>query len=56
MCIAIALAIGELPVELVDAHGLSARVHDRGGEREVRFTGGRPRRCCRPGGAAGSGW
>jgi hypothetical protein len=37
MCTAIALALSELPVELVEAHGLSARVHDRGGEKEVRF-------------------
>ena len=37
MCTAVALALSELPVELVEAHGLSARVHDRGGEREVRF-------------------
>jgi hypothetical protein len=37
MCTAVALALSELPVELVEAHGLSARVHDRGGEKEVRF-------------------
>jgi hypothetical protein len=37
MCTAIALALSELPIELVEAHGLSGRVHDRGGEREVRF-------------------
>jgi hypothetical protein len=37
MCTAIALALSELPVELVESHDLSARVHDRGGEREVRF-------------------
>jgi hypothetical protein len=37
MCTAIALALSELPIELVESHGLSARVHDRGGEREIRF-------------------
>ena len=37
MCTAIALALSELPIELIEAHGLSARVHDRGGEKEVRF-------------------
>jgi hypothetical protein len=33
----IALALSELPSELVERHGLRRRVHDRGGEPEVRF-------------------
>jgi hypothetical protein len=33
----IALAASELPVELTVQHGLDRRVHDRGGEPEVRF-------------------
>ena len=33
----IALAVSELPVELVEAHGLRARLHERGGEPEIRF-------------------
>jgi hypothetical protein len=37
MCVAISLPLSELPVELVEQAGLSARVHDRGGEKEVRF-------------------
>lgn len=37
MCFGIALAWSEIPVTLIDAHGLADRVHDRGGEREVRF-------------------
>jgi hypothetical protein len=37
MCIAIALPVSELPVELIERGGLSERVHDRGGEKEVRF-------------------
>jgi hypothetical protein len=37
MCTAVALPLSELPIELIEAHGLSARVHDRGGEKEVRF-------------------
>ena len=37
MCTAIALPVSELPVELIERCDLSARVHDRGGEREVRF-------------------
>jgi hypothetical protein len=37
MCTAIALTLSELPLELVEAHGLSDRVHERGGEKEVRF-------------------
>ena len=37
MCVAVALPLSELPVELFERCGLSARVHDRGGEKEVRF-------------------
>lgn len=37
MCVAVALPLSELPVELVEQAGLSARVHDRGGGKEVRF-------------------
>ena len=33
----VALALSELPAELVERHGLRARVHDRGGEPELRF-------------------
>ncbi len=33
----VSLALSELPEALMEAHGLSRRVHDRGGEREVRF-------------------
>jgi hypothetical protein len=37
VCTAIALAYSELPLSLLEAHGLEDRVHDRGGEKEVRF-------------------
>jgi hypothetical protein len=37
MCFAIAVAWNELPVSLIERHGLADRAHDRGGEREVRF-------------------
>jgi hypothetical protein len=37
MCTAIVLALSELPVELVETHDLSRFVHERGGEKEVRF-------------------
>ena len=37
MCVGISLAWSELPKELIDRHGLERRVHERGGEREVRF-------------------
>src|SRR5437879_3099526 len=37
MCTAVALAVSELPLDLLETHGLSDRIHDRGGEREVRF-------------------
>src|SRR5262249_25956792 len=33
----VALALSELPEALVERHGLRGRVHDRGGEPEVRF-------------------
>jgi hypothetical protein len=33
----IALAVSDLPEELVERHGLRRRVHVRGGEAEVRF-------------------
>ncbi|WP_439621602.1 hypothetical protein [Gemmata sp.] len=37
MCTAIALATSELPLSLLEQHDLEDRVHDRGGEKEVRF-------------------
>jgi hypothetical protein len=37
MCTAIALAYSELPLSLIEEHGLEKRVHERGGEKEVRF-------------------
>jgi hypothetical protein len=37
MCDGIALAWSELPTELIGRHGLDRRVHNRGGEQEVRF-------------------
>jgi hypothetical protein len=37
MCLGIALARSEFPEELITRHGLERRVHERGGEREVRF-------------------
>jgi hypothetical protein len=33
----IALAYGDLPVGLIERHELHERLHERGGEREVRF-------------------
>jgi hypothetical protein len=33
----IALALSELPLELIARHGLERRICDRGGEREVQF-------------------
>jgi hypothetical protein len=33
----IALALSELPVELIGRHGLERRIYDRGSEREVQF-------------------
>jgi hypothetical protein len=35
--VGVALALSELPLGLVQRHGLGRRVHARGGEREVRF-------------------
>jgi hypothetical protein len=37
MCTAIALVYSELPLALIEECGLGDRVHDRGGEKEVRF-------------------
>jgi hypothetical protein len=37
MLTGVALALSELPVELVARHGLKRRIHERGGEAEVRF-------------------
>jgi hypothetical protein len=37
MCSGIALAYSELPLNLIERHGLDKQVHERGGEREVRF-------------------
>jgi hypothetical protein len=37
MLTGVALALSELPAELVARSGLKRRVHDRGGEAEVRF-------------------
>ncbi len=37
MCVGIALAYGELPLDLIEGHGLKRRVHERGGEKEFRF-------------------
>ena len=37
MCVGIALAWSELPTELIGRHRLERRLHERGGEREVRF-------------------
>lgn len=37
MCVAIAVVTSELPLALVEGHGLTDRVHERGGEAEVRF-------------------
>lgn len=33
----IALAWSDVPLELIEQHGLARLVHDRGGEREMRF-------------------
>jgi hypothetical protein len=33
----VALALSEVPVALIEQFGLRARIHDRGGEPEVRF-------------------
>ena len=37
MCTAVALVTSELPLTLVERHLLQDRVHERGGESEVRF-------------------
>ena len=37
MCTGIALAMSELPTELIGRHGLERRFHERGGEVEIRF-------------------
>jgi hypothetical protein len=37
MCDGVALAWSELPLEWVERHGLAGRIHERGGEQEVRF-------------------
>ena len=37
MSVGISLAWSELPKELIARYGLERRVHERGGEREVRF-------------------
>ena len=36
MCTAVALPWSDLPLSLIDRHRLDLRVHERGGEREVR--------------------
>jgi hypothetical protein len=33
----VALALSELPLEIIKRHGLERRICDRGGEREVQF-------------------
>jgi hypothetical protein len=37
MCTAIALAVSELPDALIEGAKLGTQIHDRGGEKEVRF-------------------
>ena len=37
MLSAVAVAFSDLPLDLFDQHGLANRVHERGGESEVRF-------------------
>jgi hypothetical protein len=37
MFVGMALALSELPMGLIERHGLERRVYDRGGEREVQF-------------------
>jgi hypothetical protein len=37
MCVGISLAWSDVPTELIKQYGLEHRVHERGGEREVRF-------------------
>jgi hypothetical protein len=45
MCNGVAVAVGELPEEFLEQHGLRPRVHRRGGEPEVRFWYRDSRRC-----------
>jgi len=45
MCAGIALALSELPLELVERHGLLKRLHRRGGEEEARFLYRHPEPC-----------
>lgn len=37
MCLGLSLAYSELPLRLVERYDLGERLHDRGGEKEVRF-------------------
>jgi hypothetical protein len=37
MLTGVALALSEIPLDLIEQHGLMRFVHDRGGEREVQF-------------------
>lgn len=37
MCTAVALALSELPLSLIESCGLEGRTHERGGDKEVRF-------------------
>lgn len=37
MCVGIALAYSELPLTLIDEFSLADRIHERGGEKEIRF-------------------
>jgi hypothetical protein len=37
MCVGLALGYSELPLVLIERHDLQNRLHDRGGEKEVRF-------------------
>src|ERR1043165_4952677 len=37
MCSGIAVAYSELSLAFIESHGLDKRVHDRGGEKELRF-------------------
>ncbi len=37
MCQGIAVAYSEFPLDLIEQYRLDKRIHDRGGEREVRF-------------------
>ncbi|HEX4611399.1 MAG TPA: hypothetical protein VH092_24610, partial [Urbifossiella sp.] len=37
MCVGLSLAYSEVPLLLIERYGLQERLHDRGGEKEVRF-------------------